>query len=113
MERKDDESITESNRRFQRLIHDMPIEIRPSEATAKIYYIAAHHPNVAFYIREMRSLSLKQMFMDAEEIENNLWFFEQLLSQRRNDTMLSENQQESINDGFMHVSLCDDLQGNF
>eukprot|EP01018_Ginkgo_biloba_P001504 Gb_17813 [translate_table: standard] len=73
MRRNDDERISKFNKRFRKLYFSMPTEIQPSEAAAKVYYTAAHHLDFAFYLRERRALTLEHMFIDAEEIENNLW----------------------------------------
>jgi hypothetical protein len=65
--------VTKLNKRFENVYHNFPFEIHPSEATAKVYYALAHHPNLAFYLKERKSSTLQQMFIDVEEIENNLW----------------------------------------
>jgi len=50
----------------------MPKDIQPLEVVAMLYYTIAHHPNSDFYLRERKPLTLHQMFIDAEEIEENL-----------------------------------------
>ena len=69
----------------------MTTDIRPSKDTSKIYYIASQCSYVAFYLRERRSPTLEDMLVDAEEIEKQLWFHEQLSRQIGNDGMNSEN----------------------
>jgi hypothetical protein len=60
--RRNDETIMKFNRRFENLYHNIPVEIRPSEAVAKVYYALAHHLDLAFYLRERKSPTLEQMF---------------------------------------------------
>jgi hypothetical protein len=71
--RRNDEIVMKFNKRFENLYHNIPVEICPSEVVAKVYYAKAHHLDLAFYLRERKSPTLKQMFIDVEEIENNLW----------------------------------------
>jgi hypothetical protein len=51
-----------------------PINIRPFEAAARVFYTTTHHhnPYLTLFLRERRYLTLQQMFTDAEEIEDNL-----------------------------------------
>jgi hypothetical protein len=63
------------------LYHNFPVDIQPSEAAAKVYYAITHHPDLAFYLRERKSPTLEHMFIDVEEIENNLWACGKLPSQ--------------------------------
>ena len=39
-----------------------------------IQYTIAQHPNLFLYLKERKSPSLQQMFVDANEVENNLQF---------------------------------------
>jgi hypothetical protein len=48
------------------------MEIKPSETAAMVYYIVSQHSDLVFYLREIKSTSLSQLFMDAEEVEENL-----------------------------------------
>eukprot|EP01018_Ginkgo_biloba_P037631 Gb_34124 [translate_table: standard] len=73
MRRNDDERHSKFNKRFWKFYLSMPTKIHPSEVAAKVYYIAAQRPNFSFYLRERRALTLEQMFIDVEEIEDNLW----------------------------------------
>ena len=50
----------------------MPIEIRPTEIVAMIQYTMEQHPDLFLYLKEIKSPSLQQMFVDAKEVENNL-----------------------------------------
>jgi len=46
-------------RRFENLYHSMHVEIRPFEATAKVYFALAHHLDLAFYLIEKKSPTLE------------------------------------------------------
>jgi hypothetical protein len=47
-----------------------------------VFYTATHHhPDLVLYLRERKSLSLQQMFVDAEEVEDNLRACGNLLDQ--------------------------------
>jgi hypothetical protein len=59
-----------------------------------VYYTLALHPDLAFYLRERKSLTLEHMFTDVEEIENNLWACGKLLNQIKNEDMDTEEQRE-------------------
>jgi hypothetical protein len=92
--RRNDETVMKFNRRFQNLYHNLPVEIHPFEAATKVYYALAHHPDLDFYLREIKSPTLEQMYIDAEEIENNLWACGKLPGQMKNEDMDTEEQRE-------------------
>jgi len=68
-----DETSMKFNGIFQNLYHNFPIEICPSEVAANVYSALACHPDLGIYLRERKSPMLEQMYIDAEEIENNIW----------------------------------------
>ena len=72
LKKKRNETIIEFNRRFHNIYYSMPIEIRPTEIVAMIQYTMAQHPDLFLYLKERKSPSLQQMFVDAKEVENNL-----------------------------------------
>ena len=51
----------------------MPIEIRPTQIVSMIQYTMAQHPDLFLYLKEIKSPSLQQMFVDAKEVENSIW----------------------------------------
>jgi hypothetical protein len=63
--RKEDEALATFNKRFHSFYYNMPIEIRPTEVVAMVQYTMAQHPNLFLYLRERKSPSLQQMFVDA------------------------------------------------
>jgi hypothetical protein len=92
--RRNDETIMKFNRRFENVYNNFPVEICPSEVVAKVYYALAHHPHLAFYLRERKSSTLQQMFIDVEEIENNLWACGMLPDQIKEDLNAEEKKEE-------------------
>jgi hypothetical protein len=85
--RRNDETVTKFNRRFENSYHNFPVDIQPSEVVTKVYYAIAHHPDLAFYLRERKSSTLQQMFIDVEEIENNLWACGKLPGQTKDEDL--------------------------
>jgi hypothetical protein len=83
------------NRRFYNVYHSMPIEIHPTEVASMVQYTMAQHPNLFLYLRERKSPSLQQMFVDAEEVESNLRACAQLSCQIL-DNVLDEEETEEV-----------------
>jgi hypothetical protein len=46
-----------------------------------LYYLEAQHPDLVLFLRERISSSLAQLFVDAEEIEENFWACNKLQNQ--------------------------------
>jgi hypothetical protein len=72
LKREQDEALPVFNRRFYRVYHDMPLEVRPTETFAMIYYIIGLHSELALLLLERKSPSLIQLFEDAREVEENI-----------------------------------------
>jgi hypothetical protein len=70
--RGEDEALVFFNKRFFSVYHSMPVEIRPTETSAMVYYIMAQHLELVFLLRERKSSSLIHMFEDAIEVEENI-----------------------------------------
>ena len=66
------EVLSDFNQRFHSLYCSMPLEIKPSEIAAMVYYIVSQHSDLVLYLRERKSTSLSQLFMDTEEVEEHL-----------------------------------------
>ena len=60
------------NKKFYSVYHSMPVEIRPTETAAMVYYVMAQHPELVFLLRERKSSSLRHLFEDDEEIKENI-----------------------------------------
>jgi hypothetical protein len=50
----------------------MPLEIRPTEITAMVYYVMAQHSELVLLLLERKYSSLACLFEDAQEIEENI-----------------------------------------
>jgi hypothetical protein len=72
LRRGEDEALIIFNRRFFSAYHSLPIEIRPTETAAMVYYIMAQHLELVFLLRERKSSSLIHLFEDAIEVEGNI-----------------------------------------
>jgi hypothetical protein len=72
LKREENEALHVFNRRFYNIYHDMPLEIRPTETTAMIYYVMGLHSELALLLLERKSSSLRCLFEDALEIEENI-----------------------------------------
>lgn len=72
MKRQSDETVSNFSRRFASHYYQMPEEIQPPEGTAKLYYAMAFHSDFSFYLLKRKSVSLQQMFSNAQEVEDNL-----------------------------------------
>jgi hypothetical protein len=72
LRRGEEEALVVFNKRFYSVYHSMPVEIRPTETVAMVYYVMAQHLELVLLLRERKSTSLSQLFMDVEEVEENL-----------------------------------------
>jgi hypothetical protein len=88
LKREQDEALPVFNRRFYRAYHDMPLEVRPTETAAMIYYVMGLHSDLVLLLLERKSSSLTQLFEDAQEVEENIH-----LSRRIRDRDFLENLQ--------------------
>ena len=70
--REEDEDLSIFNRRFYSSYHDMPLEIRPTETTTMIYYVMSLHSELALLLLERKYSSLRSLFEDAQELEENI-----------------------------------------
>jgi hypothetical protein len=58
LRRGEEEALAIFNRRFYRVYHNMPIEIRPTETVSMVYYVMAQHSYLVLHLRERKSTSL-------------------------------------------------------
>jgi hypothetical protein len=72
LRRGEEESLTVFNRRFYNIYRSMPVEIRPTETAAMVYYIMAQHPELFLLLRERKYSSLRHLFEDVGEVEENI-----------------------------------------
>jgi hypothetical protein len=72
LRRGEEETLIIFNKRFYYVYHNMPVEIRPTEMDAMVYYVLDQHLDLVLHLRERKSTYLSQLFMDVEEVEENL-----------------------------------------
>ena len=98
MKREQDEALPVFNRRFYRVYHDMPLEVRPTETFSMIYYIIGLHSELVLLLLERKSPSLIQLFEDAREVEENIH-----ASRRIQDQDFFENLQVHEHVNFQYI----------
>ena len=72
MRREDNEVLSSFNRRLYSIYCSLPLEIKPSKIAAMVYYILSQHSNIVLFLRERESTYLLQLFIDVEEVEENI-----------------------------------------
>jgi hypothetical protein len=86
---------------FHNFYLNMPMEIHPTEVDTMVQYTVAQHLDLVLFLRERKSLSLQQMFVDAEEVEYNLLACGKLQNQSWNEHENGYEQQ--ISDLLFHL----------
>jgi hypothetical protein len=76
LKRKEGESIFDLSKRFNKMYNNIPTEINPSEASAKITYASAFDPDFYLLLRERRATTLDHMQVAAMEVESNILVFD-------------------------------------
>jgi hypothetical protein len=106
LRRGEDEALVVFNRRFYSVYHNMPVEIRPTETSAMVYYIMAQHLELVLLLRERKSSSLIHLFEDAREVEENIrasrWVHKQAnvhIQEEEDCQSVSDSEQGYINYG--------------
>jgi hypothetical protein len=72
IKKQEDETVSSFNRRFSSVYYELPKEIQPPEGAAKLYYATTLPSKLFLFLSERRSATLQQMFIDAQEVEDNL-----------------------------------------
>ena len=72
LKREHNETLLVFNRRFCSIYHGMPLEIRPTEIVAMIYYVMGLHSKLSLLLLERRSSLLSNLFEDALGVEENI-----------------------------------------
>jgi hypothetical protein len=70
--RKGGEPVSDFSKIFNKLYNNIPIEINPTKASAKITYASAFDPDFCLLLRERRDTSLAHMQDTALEVEFNM-----------------------------------------
>jgi hypothetical protein len=72
LKKQEVESVSDFSKRFNKMYNKIPVEIKPSEASAQISYAGAFDPDFCLLLRERRATSLAQMQDAAIEVESNI-----------------------------------------
>jgi GAF domain-containing protein len=77
----------------------VPLEVRPIETVAMIYYVMGLHSDLVLLLLEWESSSLTQLFEDAQEVEENIH-----VSRRIRDRDFFENLQVHEKEEYQYTS---------
>jgi hypothetical protein len=94
LRRGEEEALVVFNMRFYSVYHSMPLEIRPSETASIVYYVMAQHPDLVLLLRERKSSSLRRLFEDVEEVEENIWACKRIRDQAYFENLHAHEQQD-------------------
>jgi hypothetical protein len=81
LKKQEGESVFDFSKRFNKMYNKIPVEIKPSEASAQISYASAFDPDFCLVLRERRDTSLAQMQDAAIEVESNILAADRLRNQ--------------------------------
>jgi len=70
--KKETGTIVDFNKRFNKVYNKIPIDIKPSQAAAKVNYAGAFEEDFTIMLRERRSSTLLIMQNDAIDIGGNM-----------------------------------------
>ena len=96
MKRENDEQINKFNWIFQSFYISIPIEIRPSEKIAMVYYVMVEHSDLIFFLLERKSSSLIQLFEDAKGVEEKIWACKMLRDQAHVEDIQAYEQKKNV-----------------
>jgi hypothetical protein len=69
MRRMKDETISISSRIFSSLYYKIPKEVQPPEVATILHFVTTFQLELSFLLMEKKSMSLQQMFNNAQEVE--------------------------------------------
>jgi hypothetical protein len=72
LRKRNSKLVIEFNKRFKKLYHNIPTEVKPFQPTTKVTFIGAFEPDFSLLLRERRSVALEGMEDDTIEIESNM-----------------------------------------
>jgi hypothetical protein len=92
--RGEEEDMVVFNRRFYRFYHSMPLEIWIFEDVSMVYYFMAQNSDIVLLLRERNSSSLRRLFEDAKEVEENIQDCKRIQDQTYFENMHAHEHQE-------------------
>ena len=72
LKRGKEEALAIFNIRFCSVYHSIPLDIKPTEIVAMVYYVMDQHSDLVLFLLERKSSSLKQLFEDKKGVEENI-----------------------------------------
>jgi hypothetical protein len=85
LKREEGESVLDFSKRFNKMYKKIPVEIKPTETSAKMTYANDFDPNFFLLLRERRVTSLAHMQDEAIEVESNILVVDKLRSKADRD----------------------------
>jgi hypothetical protein len=92
LERHSNENIYVFSRRFSSIYYNLSQEIQLSEVAAMIHYTTTLHLDLSFLLMERRPKSLKQMFDNAQDVQQHI----QACEQTQDEELEDEYEQKMI-----------------
>jgi hypothetical protein len=79
------ESVSDFSKRFKKMYNNIPIEINPTETSAKITYASTFDPDCCLSLTERRATSLAHMQDATLEVESNILAADKIRSKSNRD----------------------------
>lgn len=78
LKRENGESLSDFNKRFNRMYNKIPVEVKPIPTSAKLTYANAFDSDLCLLLTKRRSASLAEMQDAALEVDSNIMVAEKL-----------------------------------
>jgi hypothetical protein len=105
LKRKEGESVSDFSQRFNKMYNKIPLEINPTDTSAKITYVSAFDPGFFLLLRERRSASLAHMQDAVVEVESNIVAFDQLRGKYDKDRRKSRIEASTYDSSIVHPQV--------
>jgi ribonuclease HI len=105
LKKKEEESVSDFSKRFNKMYNKIPAEINPSEASAKITYASAFDPDFCLLLRERRATSLANMQDAALEVESNVLAVNRLRSKSDRDRGKGKSEASTSGSSITHPQV--------
>jgi hypothetical protein len=102
LKRKEGESVSDFSKRFNRMYGKIPLEIKPTETSAKVTYASAFDPEFFLMLRERRATSLVHMQDATLEVESNLLAVDKLRRKSDRDRRRGKSEASASDSSISH-----------
>jgi hypothetical protein len=85
LKRKEGEYVSNFSKRFNKMYNNIPAEIKPTKASAKITYVSAFDPDFCLLLRERRDTSLAHMQDSSLKVDYNVLAVDRLRNKADRD----------------------------